>query len=180
MTTEPTPDASITVSARAASRTLRERRRRVWRSALTVVIVTAGMVILLIINRDNQTIRSCRERMEYALQELERLREEEGRAPRELPVAGESGLADDGATPAQQMRAHVYYNMLYAYSMEIGYGREIGVCCCKRPHTRLFLPNGRHVIVFNVERETFELHWMDEADFARRSEELGLKVPGAS
>jgi hypothetical protein len=160
---------------RAALRAMRESRRRVWRSILTVVVVTLGMIVVLILNRDHQAVRSCRTRMEYAVQELQKRYDNGEHSPLELPLPQDVGDAGDGRREIERLRRHVYYNVLHA--ARISFAREVGVCCCRQPHTRLLLPDGRHVIIFNVERGTYELCWLDETEFARRAGELELRVP---
>lgn len=179
----PTPAAPGTLDERAALRTIRERRRRVWRSALLVVLVTLGMVVLLAVNRDEQDIRACGRRMERTRQELQRLRDAGQRLPladpeklAELVVAGMSE-DDEARRQDSHVRTHTHYNVLF--SARAGLAPEIGVCCCRRPHSRLLRPPGRHVIVFGAARGVFELRWMDEAEFARRAAALELWPPSA-
>lgn len=162
---------------RAALRTLRERRRRVWRSMAGVLVITLGMLVLLVINRDNQAIRSCRSRMEFARAELQRLHDDGSLPPRVLPwpapVEGVRGQSRARVTAS----GHVHYDPFH--STRFGAASRVGVCCCKKPHTRLFFSDGRHVVIYDVQQGQYELQWMDEARFAQEAEGLGLRVPEA-
>ncbi len=154
-------------SDEAALRTLGQRRRRVWRSVLLVVLLTLVMVMLSVMNRDQQAIDSCRERMEYAVREFQRQFDEHGISPTALP------LPQDTPDAAARMREHVLYNYLYTESALT----EVGVCCCRYPHSRLFQPAGRHVITFNVRDGRYLLRWVKEEEFRQKADDLGLRVP---
>lgn len=149
-----------------AWRTLFERRRRVWRSVLLVLILSLAMIVLSIVNRDQQEVDGCRQRMEYAVAEFQRQYDEKGLSPTAVPLPEGTGeLAD-------RLRAHIHYNWFYTESPH----EEVGVCCCRHPHTRLFLPAGRHVITFSVRQRKYKLTWMNEDEFVRRAEALGLRL----
>lgn len=157
---------AATPSEQVARRTLGMRRRRVWRSVGLVVLLTLAMVILSVMNRDQQSIDACRERMTFAVGEFQRQLDERGISPSALP------LPEGDADARERFRGHVLYNVLYTGSSRT----EVGVCCCQEPHDRLFMPPGRHVIVFNVRQRRYELRWMTEEEFVRRADELGLRV----
>jgi len=150
----------------AALRTLGQRRRRVWRSVLLVGALIVVMVTLSVMNRDQQAIDSCRERMEYAVREFQRQFDERGVSPAVLP------LPQDTPDAAARMREHVLYNYLYTESALT----EVGVCCCRYPHSRLFQPAGRHVITFNVKEGRYLLRWVREEEFRQQADDLGLRI----
>lgn len=162
----PRQDESATPSEQVARRTLRQRRRRVWRSIALVIVLMLAMVVLSILNRDQQEIDACRERMAFATQEFQRLYDERGTTPSALP------LPEGDAEARDRIRSHVLYNVLYTKSSRT----EVGVCCCQAPHDPLFLPPGRHVIVFNVREGRYDLRWMSEDEFVRQADDLGLRV----
>ena len=156
-------------SERAARRTLAQRRRRVLRSALTVIAIMLVMLVLTVLNRDEQALHACRERMEQALQTFQKHHEEWLRDPLKFPLPSvEAQLGD-------VWRDHVLDN--WRYTEQAATTNEVGVCCCERPHSRLFRPSGRHVIVFNVPQQKYELRWMNEDEFIRRADELGFRRP---
>ena len=156
-------------SERVARRTLAQRRRRVLASALTVILITLVMLLLTILNRDEQAVRACRERMEQALVTFQQHHEEWLRDPLKFPLPSvEAQLGD-------VWREHVLDN--WRYTEQAAAADDVGVCCCERPHSRLFRPSGRHVIVFNVPGQKYGLRWMDEDDFVRRADELGFRLP---
>jgi hypothetical protein len=165
--TPPLSNPSVT-SDRVALRTLGERRRRVLRNVLFVVVVSLVMLVLTVANRDQQAIDGCKERMEYAVKTLREHHREWLRDPQKfaLPLI-EAHLGDT-------WRYHVLDN--WRFTEQAAFAREVGVCCCERPHSPLFLAAGRHVIIYHVAEQEYELKWMTEREFARRAEELGLRV----
>ena len=58
MTDSQPTTARTTLTERAEQRTLAKRRRRVWRNLLFFVVVTLAIVVLTLLNRDEQAIRS--------------------------------------------------------------------------------------------------------------------------
>ena len=154
---------------RVARRTMAQRRRRVIRSVLTVVLVTLVMLLLSVLSRDEQAVWGCRERMELALKTFQQHHQEWMRDPLKFPLPSiEAQLGDI-------WRDHVLDN--WHFTEQAAFAREVGVCCCERSHSRLFRPSGRHVILFNVPEQKYELKWMDESEFARRAKELGFRAP---
>lgn len=158
---QPTPQTPAASDA-VARRTMGERRRRVVRSVLTVVVVTLLLLFLSILNRDQQAIEGCRERMEYMVKVFQEHRDKGLRSPSELPMSSQ----DRGH------RDEYVYNWLYTES----YRPKVGVCCCRVPHTRLFQLPRRYVIVFDSKERKYRLEWMKETEFAARAAELGLRV----
>jgi hypothetical protein len=153
-------------SERAELRTVGQRRRRVLRRVLLVAVLALAMLVLTVVNREQQAIDSCRERMEYALKVFQERYDQGLPSPTELPLPSESGEV------GRRLREHVLYNWFYTESARA----EVGVCCCQHAHTPLFFPDGRHVIIFNVRQGRYELRWMEEDEFARRADDLGLRV----
>lgn len=160
--------AASDASERVARRTLVERRRRVLRRVLFVVAVTLVMVVITVANRDQQSIDACKQRMEYAVKALREHHSEWLRDPQKfsLPLL-EAQLGD-------AWRDHVLDN--WRFTEEAAFAREVGVCCCERPHSPMFLPAGRYVIIYHVAAQQYELKWMTEREFAEHAEELGLRV----
>lgn len=161
-----TSSASHDVSREVALRTMRERRRRIWRNMLTVVAGLFVMLVLLIINRDSQAVRACEGRMRLA---AERMRA--SLADERLPIGVLLRRGEDSPKLAA-LRDHVYPNLFYTTQMRGQ--RLIGLCCCARPHKRMLLADGRYVILFDTQDKTFHVEWMDESEFQQRARQLGL------
>jgi hypothetical protein len=151
-----------------ALRIMAQRRRRVIRGVLTVILGTLVILVLSILNRDQQALDACRARMEDALKTFQEHHQDWLRDPLKFPLPSiEARLGDE-------WRDHVLDN--WRFTEQAAYSREVGVCCCERPHTRLFRPAGRYVILFNVPAQKYELKWMHESEFARRAAELGFRI----
>ncbi len=157
---------STPAGQRVAHETLVQRRRRVIRSVLAVLAMTVVMVLLSLAGRDQQSIESCRQRMEAAVKILQESHGEWLRDPLKFPLPSIADRLGD------VWREHVLDN--WFYTEQAASKREVGVCCCERPHHRMFMSDGRYVIIFDVRRQRYELQWMDESRFAQRAEELGL------
>lgn len=172
MTMDPNPPATAATARERVQRdTLKRRRRRVIRSSLTVVVITAVLILLSVINRNRQAIDGCRERMQAAATLLEEQYQRGDLRPGRLSLAHVKG------DPAQERRLERWRNHVilnYRFSELASASREVGVCCCKRPHDRLFGPRGRHVMIFSVEKGAFTVRWFEEAALQARSDELGL------
>jgi hypothetical protein len=162
-----TPDVPATPPPIAASdsvarRTLSERRWRVARSMLGVVLVTLTLLVVVLLNRDQQAAQACRRRAEFMVKAFQADADAGLRAPTELPLA-----------PAdRRFRGHYIYNWLFTNS----YRPEVGVCCCRDPHIQLFQAPRRSVIVLDAETRKYRLVWMKERDFAEKADNLGLRV----
>lgn len=156
-------------------RTLRERRRRVWRSVLTFVVVTTVLVLLSIANRDESAIRSCHGRMMAARDALQQVYDRGRPVPPQLPLLADVDPKDEHQQQIVHLRSHAYYNVLH--DCRLNAAREVGVCACRGNHTRLIGDAGRWVIVFNSARRQYEVRWMDREEFERQADELGLRDP---
>lgn len=177
MTTGPgTLERESPTAGQVALRTLRERRRRVLRSVLIIAGVSLVMVAVVVMNRDEASIRSCAERMEAARQVFQTLQDQGLPPPPTLPLPTEGVDADERRRLVQELQSHVYYDALFNHRR--GTSHEIGVCCCREPHARLIGPDGRHVLVFDTETGKYAVLWLRETEFARRAGELGLPIPG--
>jgi hypothetical protein len=158
-------------SPTSALLTLRQRRRRVWRSILLIGVTTLVLVGLSVQNRDEVAIRACFKRMEVASQILQ------DRYDRGLPFPSRLPMPDDPENSKQRrdyilrLRSHAYYNVLHNPGRAGGID---GVCCCRWPHTRLVGASGRHVVLFNAETHQYEVRWMNESEFAARAAAYGL------
>ncbi len=163
------------VQEQVVLRTSSQRRRRVIRRVVGFILMLMVMVGLSVHVRDQAAIRSCQQRMEFAAAEFRRLHEAARRNPLQFPLAAEDPTDTAKARELNRLREHVHYDVLYAD--RIASSRRVGVCCCSRPHNRLFQPAGRHVIIFDVDKRDYVVEWIDEPDFQRVAGELGLRVP---
>jgi hypothetical protein len=174
MSDEPKADTSRAARDQAIARqTINRRRRRVIRSTIGVVVIVIAMVVLSMLSRDQEAVRTCRERMEYAVERFQDLHDQDQAAPLSFPMP--SSPDAEHARALQALRTHIHYNMLYTNRLIYTSG-EVGVCCCSTPHGRLFRSAGRHVILYNVADGTYRVVWMDESAFAQRADGLGLRV----
>jgi hypothetical protein len=164
----PTLSNPSVASERVALRTLGERRRRVLRSLLFVVAIMLVVIVVTVANRDQQAIDGCKRQMEYAVATLRADHSEWLRDPQKFPLPRIADHLGDG------WREHVLDN--WRFTEQAAFAREVGVCCCERAHSPLFLAPGRQVIIYHVGKQEYELKWMTEGEFARRAEELGLRV----
>jgi hypothetical protein len=143
-----------------------ERRRRVVRSVLTVLFISLVMVVLSALNRDRAAIDSCEQRMRYAVRVLQDNHKQWLQAPSTFPldiIRDRLGDAWNGS---------VFENS--RFTEQAAFMVSVGVCCCERPHGRLFRPGLRHVVVYRVREETYDLLTLEEGEFARRADGLGL------
>jgi hypothetical protein len=143
---------------------MRVRRRRVLRSVVTILLTSALLVVLTVLLRDQQSLDSCLERMRAVQREFQQLRDAGQAPPRDLLAT-----VDVDEDVRKSVRDHVFYNWFFTESPRA----EVGVCCCRYPHDRIFRAAGRHVLVYVPGQRRYELRWMDEDEFLRRSE-LGL------
>ena len=169
MTTNPSPyPERVAPSEHVARRAMIQRRRRVLRSIFTIVAVTLVILLLTVLNRDEQAVQGCRERMEQAVKTLQQHHTEWLRDPQKFP------LPSIGAQLGDVWRDHVLDN--WRFTEQAAFAREVGVCCCEQPHSRLFQASGRYVIIYHVAQQKYELVWMNELEYQRRAEELGFRI----
>jgi hypothetical protein len=67
---------------------------------------------------------------------------------------------------------HVYVN--WRYADDAATSGKAGFCMCQAPHVRLFEADGRNVIVYDAAQGRYTLLWLEEPEFTRRADELGL------
>lgn len=163
------------VSEEAGRRALRRRQWRVWRSIALFVVVTLAMIVLSIMNRDEAAIRSCETRMEVAAEALQAMYDRGRPIPPTLPLPEDAGPNGERQQRVIQLRGHVYFNVFH--SPHTNPARNVGVCCCRWPHTRLVGQSGRHVIVFDPNQQRYIVRWFDETEFEQLAPELGLSHP---
>jgi len=171
---DPMPASERVTSEQIGLRTLRERRWRVYRGALMLVLSTIVVVVLSVLNRDEAAIRACRERMEYARQALQDTRDRNDPVPPRLPLPELAPDDPESHLGREHLRDPAYYNPLF--DLRHDSGRGVGVCCCRFPHTRLIGSCGRQVVLYDPVQRKFTLQWMDEDTFQRRADELGLRA----
>ncbi|MEW6252545.1 MAG: hypothetical protein AB1716_18055 [Planctomycetota bacterium] len=159
------PESSLSsVAGGPALRTMKIRRRRVVRNALSVLLVLAVIIVASLHSRNEQAIESCKRRMEHAARVFQDQR------PDGFPMRGPDGASDAELTT---LRDHVYYNWLYMDSSRA----EVGVCCCREPHARFIGGEPvRHVIVYVVSTRLYEFREMPESQFTERADDLGLRA----
>jgi hypothetical protein len=144
-----------------------ERRRRVVRSVLTVGFISLVMVVLSAMNRDREAIDSCEQRMHYAMRVLQDNHKQWLQDPSVFPLVIIRNRLGDA------WNAGVFENL--RFTEQTAFMGSVGVCCCERPHGRLFRPGLRHMIVYRVRGETYDLVTLEESEFARQADGLGLR-----
>jgi hypothetical protein len=164
---------STELSDRAALRTIRERRSRIIRTVLKVAAVVVAMALLLILNRDNQSARGCRARMEALAARLRALEQSEEDSPVGLLLRDPREMPDESPDVRSQL-GHVYANTFY-HAQAASRG-QAGVCCCREAHERILLPSGRHVLLYDASDGSYSVVWMEEPEFRMRADELGFRA----
>jgi hypothetical protein len=157
---------------RIDQQTLRRRQWGVLRSVFGTLLIIVLLIGGLVANRDEVTIRGCKERMDLVRDVLQH-RQSLGLPPVTMlpdPVAPYNEPAYRDAVNA--LRSHALYNLLY--SRQVLSAGEAGVCACRYPHARLIGESGRWVIVYRRDPREYEVQWMSEADFRSRRHFLGL------
>lgn len=150
------------ISDRAALRKMQERRGRVLRRLAMMIGVTAVIIVMALVQRDNQSVRW------------------EVRHMAELAAKFRQALAERGTPPDALIMQHADADLAERYFFNTGYvqhaierGRS-GVCCSRVP-IRLFLRADRRVVLIFDGRD-FEVHNMLNSDFAASAETLGLML----
>lgn len=144
-------------------RTLHERRWRIWRRLLLMIVVTITIVVLALAQRDIQRIRWHEREMERIADALRGAMAQRGAAPEVLGLARD----ESGAAGLYQ------FNVNYRQHAERR-GRS-AVCVMRKPVPLFLRPNRRYLILFDG-RE-FTVGWLTEPRFAEQSEPLGLGRP---
>jgi len=163
------------LSDRAALRTVRERRGRIIRTVLKVAGVVVAMALLLILNRDNQSARGCRTRMEALAERLQVLErsDDDNDNPVQLLLRDPHRMPDESQDVRSQL-GHVHINTFY-HVLAASRG-QAGVCYCRESHERILLPSGRNVLLFDAADKSYKVVWMEETEFRAQAEGLGFRT----
>ncbi len=158
---------------RVDQRTLRRRQYGLLRSALLTLSVIVLLICLLVANRDEVTIRGCKERMEMAANVLQR--REVLALPPTTSLPDTIAPYDDEAHRAaiEGLRGHALYNLLYHRGAITA--SEIGVCACRFPHARLVGESGRWVIIYRRATHEYSVQWLSEVEYDAKCRALGLE-----
>ena len=146
---------------RVALRVMETRRRRLWRRAVLIVLVTAAILVLALAQRDGQTVQR---QGALAQQVAQRLSELAAESPLP-PSVGQVSRTDE--VPELVTFA---FNAMYAAQAERR-GRS-GVCA-SGPVVLFLRTDGRFVVTFDG--RSFAVEWMEEAQFRREADALGLE-----
>jgi hypothetical protein len=170
---------------RVALRTMAQRRRRVWRNII-LMVVTSGLVLLLsVIGRDEQSLRGpiqdSYEELEYARAELQDAFDRGGLAPPRLPLPPRGELPPD-ASPAQRERFEeeqldrlLRYTYNQAHRWQGQPERPAFVCYNQGPLDLFLREDRRHLILFDGTQYTLET--LTESAFRQRAAALGVELP---
>jgi hypothetical protein len=164
-----------TLTDRAALRSHQARRRRLIVQSLIFFAVTVGMVVVLTYKRDEQSVRSCARRLEFARDRFQAALDRHEPLPAFLPLPDEQEETTDfdAADDSAKLRDHY----LFSSRLIAGKSGEVGVACCFHPHRLYTRGNGRHVLIYDAQPQRFRVEWMPEAPFAARAAALGLHLP---
>lgn len=156
------------LSQQVYRRLRRERNHRFLRGILMVILVSVGMIVLAISNRDTQAVKTSANIARALADALQQSYDHNGRAARRLPNI---------TLGSRYIRDVVTFNVYYPD--QIRTARRVGVCCSKRPLELYLRPSGRHVVLFDGEH--YSVEWMPESEFQQRAFGLGLAPhPGAT
>src|SRR5262245_54210852 len=110
------------VSQRATVRVMAERRWRVWRRLAMIVVVSAVIVLLNLLQRDTQSKRGFEKHAEAIAAELQKEFEARKIAPDIFRLTQKK----------DPVLAAFFFNTGYAFESRRD-GSEIGVCCLRAP-----------------------------------------------
>jgi len=153
------------ITERVRVRTLRTRRRRLWRTGITFLVVAGGMTVLALANRDAQMLREARADAEYAAQRMQAEYEKTRRVPRTIPGRDER---------AGRIRSRYTFNPPVLYALRAARTGPLGACCQTRPMRFFFRDDSRFVVLFDG--QTFAAHHLSEDDFQARASRLGFSA----
>jgi hypothetical protein len=162
-------------AAQAAKRTLNIRRVRAWRQLLLFLLASVGFTLIVLANRDHQSVRNCQQRVQEIARQLQ-TRQDRGEAlPAGLPLPGnlEENLAVHD--PVLEVRSVVRDHYIYRPMAS----KSEAVCGCLHVHKLWLRTDGRHVIVYNAASSKYEVAWLTSAEFAKQGSALGLVAPQA-
>jgi hypothetical protein len=159
----PTPGGTFD---RVDRRTIGERRRRVVRRVVLVLFVTVLVLLLSIVLRDARALQEARVRANRA---AEMLHDRGEVSQRFNPYPDDPAWLDRFLDEMQR-------NTLFTSRSNPGGEAEMGVFCSKRPYTRLFMSDGRLVILYNYNNRRYYVRWMEEQEFLRRARDLGFST----
>jgi hypothetical protein len=145
---------------RVALRVMVTRRRRFWRRAVLIVLVTAAILLLALAQRDGQTVQRQRG---LAQQVAEALRDRAAESPLPPNVLQVARVED---VPELETYA---FNPVYSAHAELR-GRS-GVCA-SGPVVLFLRTDGRFLVTYDG--RAFAVEWMEEAQFRREADALGL------
>lgn len=161
MSSEPATKNPAELVDRVSLRLMQEKKRRVWRSLLLVVVVTGAIVYLSLLQRDAQSRRGAERESRQIAAAFERMRQATGALPERVPPLERRS--------ADTWKAY-YFNP--AYTRRAERGETTGVVC-PRSDLRMYLgPSGRYVVLFR--NGAFESQWMPAEEFRQSAARLGF------
>jgi len=151
------------VTERVRQRTMTSRRRRFVRRVVIFAVLTAGMVLVSMAHRDAQAMAQCRGRADFIADEFSA-----NYLDRKLPI-----LLPHRPEDRDWVLRHYEYRPVNDrfFRQE----RDVGVCCCQKPHRLTLRERGRHVVVFDG--ASFQVRWLTESEFKQQAAALHLPVP---
>lgn len=138
------------------------RSRRVRRALLTIVTVSAGLICVMVLQRDVQDQRHCHERIAFALEALEEIHAGGHAAPIVLPQPPQP--VPVVFTP--HFRYDPFFEQLARFKT------PVAVAWCENPHQRVWLENGRHLLEYDGQH--YQVRWLAEPDFLAYAKAAGI------
>jgi hypothetical protein len=182
--TEPAAgNAAISPRKLMPLRTLR-RRRRIWRNAAFILVITFIMGLLSAAERDNQTLRGsvqrCHDDLEYARQELQAEFDQGRPAPTTLPLP--EIPEPPNMTPAERedfeqrlLDRRLRYIYLVGHRAYATAGRPALVCQDVQMHNLYMRPDELHLILFDGRH--YELRTLHRQDLPQMTGLRGWTPP---
>jgi len=163
---------------------LKRRRRRVWRNALFILLVTLVMALLSVAERDNQSLRGsvqrCHNDLAHACQVLQATFDQGRPAPADLPLPEEPEPANLTPAEREQFEQGIIdrrsrYIYLASHRAQAAAGRPALVCQDVQMHDLYIRPDQLHVILFDGQR--YELLTLHREDLPRMADKRGWNPP---
>ncbi|MBK9121023.1 MAG: hypothetical protein IPM18_15690 [Phycisphaerales bacterium] len=168
MSTVPMDERQRETRERVVQQQLSRRRWRVVRGVLVFCVLSAAMLTMALINREQEAIVTCESRLREAQQiyaEIAALPDRPLAEPSDLGVLGEDYL--------NWWAREIVGNWRYD-SQAISAGTSWAAAC--NGHIGLFGPSLRHVLIYESRSRTYRIVTLSESEFRERGSTFGFEV----
>lgn len=159
--TGPVPVGDGALSERIRLRTMRRRRSRVWRRAVSLAALGVLVLAAILVNRDWVLSRGISSEASAVARALQETYERES----DFPL-----LVTDRTQPLDRFHERYHFNMWYGN--EVQWRPRVGVCCSQKPVHFSLRADRRVVVLFDGNR--FSWQWLPESEFQAQAEGLGF------